>query len=251
MREVHDLVYRIVPSEFDLSNPDEKDFLDRNIEIHKIGALFVEGKTVLDIGCGAGYGAVLFRTVGRAAKVVGIDSDISILEIAKREYKTDGVEYRHCAYEELDGSEKFDVVANINCSKYFPDLIDFLAKAKEVLAPGGRLIFTAYVTPTTDFNPLHLRDHTVRSFRRLLRKAGFQIDCEFLQTKHFSMGKSLNFAIHKNTARGHKSGFGPLLLRYMLSPLKAARRIRSLIVDGLTVKNMLVVAAVENDSRRD
>jgi SAM-dependent methyltransferase len=251
MPGIHYLVDRIIPSEFDMSNPDEKDFLDRNIEIHKIGALFVEGKTVLDIGCGAGYGTVLFRTLGRAAKVVGIDSDKSVLEIAEREYNAEGIEYRHCAYEELDGSEKFDVVANINCSKYFPDLKGFLAKAEETLAPGGRLIFTAYVTPTTDFNPFHLRDHTARSFRRLLRKAGFRITHEFMQTKHFSLGKSISFATRKDTVRGDKSGFGPLLLRYILNPVKAARRIRSLIADGLTVKNMLVVATVENERPRN
>jgi len=71
------------------------------------GAL-VEGKRVLDAGCGTGYGSELLARQG-AAEVVGVDADADVIEAASR--SASGVTFVAADLRELPADlGEFDVV---------------------------------------------------------------------------------------------------------------------------------------------
>ena len=102
-----------------------------------VGALRAD--RALDVACGTGAVArELARRVGPEGRVVGLDLNPRMLEVAKR--VAPEIEWRHGDAEELpveDGS--FDVVTSQYALMFFPDRARALREMWRVLAPGGRL----------------------------------------------------------------------------------------------------------------
>jgi len=93
----------------------------------------VEGKTILDLGCGVGRFAVRAASLG--AIVHGYDISHEALETAKQKAKQFGVEDR-CFFHEGDLlSTDFpaaDVWYDLGCLQYIPDIKPILAKLEHV-----------------------------------------------------------------------------------------------------------------------
>jgi ubiquinone/menaquinone biosynthesis C-methylase UbiE len=102
------------------------------------------GKTVLDLGCGAGLDVLLAaRQVGLAGRVIGVDVTLEMIALARRhaaDTAVANVEFRLGTIEDLpveDGS--VDVVIS-NCVASLSPVKDrLLAEALRVLVPGGRV----------------------------------------------------------------------------------------------------------------
>ncbi len=103
-----------------------------------------QGKDVLEVGCGGGQNAVVFKKRG-AARVAGIDlSDEQIAyarKLAKRE-KVD-VEYHQGSVEDLSrfADASFDIAFSAYCFSYVRDLRRTMQEVFRVLRPGGRFAF--------------------------------------------------------------------------------------------------------------
>ncbi len=102
------------------------------------------GETVVDLGSGAGFDALLTaRMVGPAGRVIGIDMTPAMLAKARRNADLLGltnVEFRGGYLEELpvaDGTA--EVVISNGAVNLCPDKATVLAEAYRVLKPGGRL----------------------------------------------------------------------------------------------------------------
>jgi len=65
----------------------------------------VVGKTVVDLGCGTGYGSFLLSFL--AERVIGLDVDQESIEFAKRQFE--GVEFLVCDLEAVDVLPQADV----------------------------------------------------------------------------------------------------------------------------------------------
>ena len=65
----------------------------------------VVGKTVVDLGCGTGYGAFFLSFL--AERVIGLDVDGEAIEFAKRQFK--GVEFLVCDLDAVDELPEADV----------------------------------------------------------------------------------------------------------------------------------------------
>jgi SAM-dependent methyltransferase len=100
----------------------------------------IEGKTVLDLGCGVGDQAAEF--VARGARVIGLDTNEELLGEAQSR-RLPRAEFRHVDLRTLDDVE---VIADgLWCSfaaAYFPDLQAALALWEMNLAPGGWIALT-------------------------------------------------------------------------------------------------------------
>ncbi|XP_022094217.1 uncharacterized protein LOC110981179 [Acanthaster planci] len=112
-----------------------------------------ESDDVLDIGCGTGYGSVLIGS--RVRSVVGIETDASKLEVAKRDYPADNVTYvKVDSIEDLGENfnkwrNGFDKVVCL-CALYFvPDVEAVLRNAFDCLKPGGESLV---IMPHDDHN---------------------------------------------------------------------------------------------------
>ena len=81
----------------------------------------LEGKRILDLGCGFGEHCVEFVAKG-AEKVVGIDISEKMLEVAKKENSDPGITYILMPMEDIGSiNEKFDVVISSLAFHYIED----------------------------------------------------------------------------------------------------------------------------------
>ena len=101
----------------------------------------VEGRQILDLGCGHGW--LAGRLHGAGATVVGVDGSAELLDIARTRHP--GVDFRRAdlaaGLEDVVGSG-FDRVVALMVLMDIPTLGPLVADVARVLSPGGRFIFT-------------------------------------------------------------------------------------------------------------
>ena len=140
---------------------------------------YCEGATVLEAGCGEGYGAGLIAPVAR--RVLALDYDRLATEHVARRYPEVAIARANLVFLPLRTST-VDVVANFQVIEHLWDQAGFLAECFRVLRPGGRLLVTTpnrlTFTPDSDtpLNPYHTRELAPAELDSLLRAAGFAVE---------------------------------------------------------------------------
>jgi SAM-dependent methyltransferase len=110
----------------------------------RLPPLDVNGKSVLDYGCGIGETSMLFAQRG-ASRVLGVDIDAGTIETANaalvnRPDLAGRVEFRQIRGAEDVGAERFDLVLSKNTFEHVGDPARYVADMKSLLAPGGLLV---------------------------------------------------------------------------------------------------------------
>jgi SAM-dependent methyltransferase len=172
----------------------------------------VRGKTVLDAGCGDGYGTDLLAQT--AARALGVDRSAETIAVATQRYRRPNLAYRVCDLDRLaELGESFDVVSHFQVIEHLGDPRPFLRQARQVLKPGGALIIT---TPNrlNSFveNPYHVREYVAGELRALLDEVFDRVEI------HGVSGNEKVMAFER--ARGAQAGrilrLDPLGLRHLL-----------------------------------
>jgi ubiquinone/menaquinone biosynthesis C-methylase UbiE len=138
---------------------------------------FCNGREVLDIACGEGYGTALLGTVAR--RVVGVDISANTINHARQAYTThnDGapvVEFQTGSCEAIPLSNAaVDVVISFETIEHIKAHAEFLFEIRRVLRPGGTLIISTpdhqvYSIENGVQNPYHLRELTQHAFATAL-----------------------------------------------------------------------------------
>lgn len=155
-------------------------------------AVMLNGKSVLDIGCGGG---LLSEALARAgAKVTGIDPSEASINAAKAHRHDLNIGYHVSSAEDFAevGGEKFDIVTCMELLEHVPDPEVLLAAAAKLLKPSGHLFLatinrsllsylTAVLAAEYLFGLLPKETHDYAKFIRpselcaWLRKTGFII----------------------------------------------------------------------------
>ena len=129
-----------------------------------------DGKRVLDIASGAGFGANLLSE--RARLVVGADRAREPLVEARSRYRQVALAFLQMEATALafqDGS--FDLVVSQDTIEHVDGDHRFVAEVARVLKTGGAfIVFTPWQAEHTDkpANPFHLREYSAASLRALL-----------------------------------------------------------------------------------
>ena len=117
-----------------------RDRIDQHWQADEHGFRPLEGRTALDVGCGAGLLAEPLARLG--AKVTAIDAAPELIEVAKAHAAGAGlaIDYRAIAVEDLTGT--YDLVTAMEVVEHVAEPKAFLASLAARLAPGGLMILS-------------------------------------------------------------------------------------------------------------
>lgn len=125
---------------------------------------FVEGKDILDVACGTGYGLPFLRR--KANKVVGVDVSLEALSEAKDRCDDKTNVLLADALRLPFRDEAFDVVTSFETIEHLRERQQFLQEIKRVLKMNGLLVLS---TPNANYtkpvngkpnNPFHVFEYT-------------------------------------------------------------------------------------------
>lgn len=125
---------------------------------------FVEGKKVLDIACGTGYGIGLLGKTARS--VIGIDVDTDAALAARRECGPDDSVLLADAMNLPFTDGTLDIITSFETLEHLHRRAEFLAELRRVLKKDGMLILStpnaSYTLPKNGkpANPFHIYEYT-------------------------------------------------------------------------------------------
>lgn len=121
-------------------------YINRNsvkLVLELIGDCPVEGKRVLDVGCGRGGTVHVFQTFFKPSSIRGLDLSPAAIEFDRTAHKRADTTFFEGDAENLpfeDGS--VDIVTNVESSHSYPNINRFYSEVHRVLAPGGHFLYT-------------------------------------------------------------------------------------------------------------
>jgi SAM-dependent methyltransferase len=166
--------------------PAENYWFRRHEAVYAALAPRFAGRTVLEAGCGEGYGADLLAAAG--AVVLGLDYDETTAAYVARRYPRVHTARANLVALPL-GDSRVDAAVSLQVIEHLWDQEGFLRECRRVLRPGGGL---AVSTPNrltfspgrdTPLNPFHTRELAASELAELTAGAGFT-DVEVLGLHH-------------------------------------------------------------------
>ncbi|HEY9245663.1 MAG TPA: class I SAM-dependent methyltransferase, partial [Candidatus Methanoperedens sp.] len=144
--------------------------------MYKFASQFVEGKLVLDVGCGTGYGSNYFMTKG-AQYVYAIDNSEEALDYAHKNFPNHRLLYFLMDAQELEfPDETFDIVFSSENIEHLQNPEKNIANIRRVLKKEGILILGTpnkeNFEPESDksSNPHHIKEFFYEELKILLEK---------------------------------------------------------------------------------
>ena len=133
----------------------------------------VQGKRVLDLASGEGYGSNLLAA--HAAEVCGVDIDAAAVQHAEEKYRRPNLRFLKGSITAvpIQESHQFDVIVCFEAIEHIQEHEELMSEVKRLLKPDGVFIVS---TPNKDVydagseasNPFHVRELTFVEFNDLL-----------------------------------------------------------------------------------
>ena len=156
--------------------PHENYWFRRHEAAYEFLLPYASVRTVLDVGCGQGYGAARFAEV--AGGVIGIDYDATTVAHAAQQYPTARFVRANLAALPIH-SQAVDVLVTLQVIEHVWDHAQFVNECRRVLQPSGWLLVTTPNRLTfspgrdTPTNPFHTHEFTAVELHGLLARNGF------------------------------------------------------------------------------
>ncbi|MDW7681280.1 MAG: class I SAM-dependent methyltransferase [bacterium] len=133
---------------------------------------FVENKTVIDVGCGSGYGCHILSQ--RAKLVCGIDHDAEIIAYCRQRYHNSKLSFLQMDATRLNLDQQFDVVINFQMIEHVEDMESFIDVLRQAAKPEGTIFISTPRIPEEKVNkgknPFHAHDLTYHQFYYLINR---------------------------------------------------------------------------------
>lgn len=150
-------------------------------------ALIRQGESVIDFGCGIGYGTRLMAE--KAGSVIGIDDSEETIAFANGNFKTDNVRFERCRIENIspdgplvDVAVAFEVIEHLEDPAPFLKIVSSITKRLFILS-------VPHASVDLALSHFHYRHYTEAEAAELVTRAGFRIvTCEL---KQFTKGKAI------------------------------------------------------------
>ena len=152
---------------------------------------YVKNKSVLDYGCGTGYGT--FKLAEQATYVIGIDISLEAINYAKLNYSSNNINFiTNSNFERKNFIEKFDVITSFQVIEHVKNEENYLKSIYNLLKPGGIFLLT---TPNKKnrlfpfiqkpWNIYHLKEYNATDLKSILQQ-------------HYQSVKILNISANAN-----------------------------------------------------
>jgi SAM-dependent methyltransferase len=103
----------------------------------------VEGKRVLDVGCGRGGTIHVFKTFFNPSLLAGLDLSTTAIQFCREAHKDPRTVFHEGDAENLPFDDSsFDIVTNLESSHSYPNIHRFYSEVYRVLSPGGYFLYT-------------------------------------------------------------------------------------------------------------
>ena len=119
-------------------NPIRIEYITEKIKSHfnlgdDLSNNFLQGKKILDIGCGGGLISEPLARLGGA--ITGIDASKKNIEVAKLHAKKSNLEinYQDKSPEQLDSTEKFDIILNLEIIEHVENVDLYLKSCSNLI----------------------------------------------------------------------------------------------------------------------
>jgi SAM-dependent methyltransferase len=159
--------------------PEENYWFRRHEAAYLFAAPLVDGRSVLEVGCGEGYGTALLAR--SAERILGVDYDALTAAHAAATYPRARFVRANLAALPVP-SESVDVVASLQVIEHVWNHGEFVRECLRVVRPGGLLFVTTpnrlTFSPGLDepLNPFHTKEFTAAELGELLSSNGFSIE---------------------------------------------------------------------------
>ena len=117
-----------------------RDRIDQHWQCDEHSLKPLDGRTALDVGCGAGLLAEPLARLG--AKVTAIDAAPEVIEVAIGHAAGQGLEIDYRAADVAAVEGQFDLVTSLEVIEHVADPAAFVAALAQRLAPGGLMILS-------------------------------------------------------------------------------------------------------------
>jgi 2-polyprenyl-6-hydroxyphenyl methylase / 3-demethylubiquinone-9 3-methyltransferase len=117
-----------------------RDMIDQHWQCDEHVRRPLEGRSALDVGCGAGLLAEPLARLG--AKVTGIDASPEVIAVARGHAEAMGLEIDYRAADVLDVEGKFDLVTCMEVIEHVADPAVFVRALANRLSPDGLLVLS-------------------------------------------------------------------------------------------------------------
>lgn len=153
----------------------ENYWFQRHLVAYGLACAKAGGRSVIDIGCGEGYGAaMLARTAGR---VLGVDIAPEVVAHALAAYREPDLSFEVMDSGLLEVPDaSFDLAVSFQVVEHLADVTGYFSEIARVLRPGGEAMITTpnrlTISPGRDepINPFHLREYTPWELESTLRE---------------------------------------------------------------------------------
>lgn len=128
-----------------LDENDEKNRYSAQLYNFVATAIDIEGKDVLEVGCGRGGGLSYINRYLSPNSASGVDLNKKAIEFCKKHYSDERIRFLQANAQDLNFKDNaFDVVINVESSHRYSKMDVFLDEVYRVLKPDGVFLFADF-----------------------------------------------------------------------------------------------------------
>lgn len=190
-------------------------FYFEHIQRYDFSGGYIKNKTVLDLGCGSGYGSRRLLDY-KCKSVVAIDIEPKIINFAKKNFPHKNLTFKVANATKLPFKDNsFDVVVSFEVIEHIKDYNTYTNEVLRVLRPHGKFIFS---TPNklkhrANTSAYHFKEFTTIELKNLFKdhKCSLRLYGQFFRNKDFLNAEKEYFRRYNNITFGGNKDLKKLL----------------------------------------
>jgi 2-polyprenyl-3-methyl-5-hydroxy-6-metoxy-1,4-benzoquinol methylase len=131
---------------------------------------YTGNRTVIDVGCGTGYGSRILSE--NAREVIGIDLNNEAIAYCRENYKSENLSFVQSDVFSLNEERKYDIAVTLQVIEHVDNVSEFCDKLKSIVKEGGGVFISTPNIPVDqkirNKNSYHVNEMTYPEFKKIL-----------------------------------------------------------------------------------